>query len=145
MKFFFDTSVLVAAVSVQHVHHAPSLAVYLAGNRNQACCAAHSLAELYAALTRLPGKQSMSCEQALLFLDEINDRLRTVVLDSEEYCSAIADAAAEGLVRGYNLRRPHRTLCHQSKSRDYLYVEHRSLSSPGAGSREKAAHTIESS
>jgi predicted nucleic acid-binding protein len=100
LKFFFDTSVLVAAVSVQHVHHAPSLAAYLAGNKNQACCAAHSLAELYATLTRLPGKQRMSCEQALLFLDEINDRLRTVVLDSEEYCSAIADAAAEGLVGG---------------------------------------------
>jgi len=42
----------------------------------------------------------MSCEQTLLFLDEINDRLRTVVLDSEEYRSTIADAAAEGLVGG---------------------------------------------
>jgi predicted nucleic acid-binding protein len=100
VKFFFDTSVLVAAVSVQHVHHEPSLAVYLAANKNQACCAAHSLAEVYATLTRLPGKQRMSCEQALLFIDEIKDRLRTIVLDSEEYCSTIADAAAEGLVGG---------------------------------------------
>lgn len=100
MKFFFDSSVLVAAVSVQHVHHGPSLAVYLAANKNQAGCAAHSLAEVYATLTRLPGKQRMSSEQSLLFLDEIRDRLKTIVLDSEEYSAAIADAAAEGLVGG---------------------------------------------
>ena len=100
MKLFFDTSVLVAAVSVQHVHHGPSLAVYLAANKNQAGCAAHSLAEVYATLTRLPGKQRMSCEQSLLFLDEIKDRLRTVTLDGDEYSAAIADAAAEGIVGG---------------------------------------------
>jgi predicted nucleic acid-binding protein len=100
VKLFFDTSVLVAAVSVQHVHHGPSLAVYLATNKSQAGCAAHSLAEVYATLTRLPGKQRMSCEQSLLFLDEIRDRLRTVTLDGDEYSAAIADAAAEGIVGG---------------------------------------------
>ena len=100
MRFFLDTSVLIAAVSVQHVHHEPSLAVYLAANKNQAGCAAHSLAEVYATLTRLPGKQRMSCEQTLVFLDEIRNRLKTVVLDGEEYGSAIADAAAEGVLGG---------------------------------------------
>ncbi|HWY54618.1 MAG TPA: PIN domain-containing protein [Terriglobales bacterium] len=100
MRFFLDTSVLIAAVSVQHVHHEPSLAVYLAANKNQAGCAAHSLAEVYATLTRLPGKQRMSCEQTLVFLDEIRNRLKTVVLDGEEYCSAIADTAAEGVLGG---------------------------------------------
>jgi len=100
VRFFLDTSVLIAAVSVQHVHHEPSLAVYLAANKNQAGCAAHSLAEVYATLTRLPGKQRMSCEQTLVFLDEIRNRLKTVVLDGEEYGSAIADAAAEGVLGG---------------------------------------------
>jgi predicted nucleic acid-binding protein len=100
VKFFFDTSVLVAAVSVQHVHHGPSLAIYRTANKNQAGCAAHSLAEVYATLTRLPGKQRMSCEQTLLFLDELRARLKTIVLDGEEYCSTIADAAAEGVVGG---------------------------------------------
>lgn len=100
MKFFFDTSVLVAAVSVQHVHHGPSLAVYLAGNKNQAGCAAHSLAEVYATLTRLPGKQRMSGDQTLFFLDQIKDRLKTIILDNEEYYSAVAEAAAEGVVGG---------------------------------------------
>jgi predicted nucleic acid-binding protein len=100
VKFFFDTSVLVAAVLVQHVHHDPSLAVYLAADKSHACCAAHSLAEVYATLTRLPGRQRMSCEQALLFLDDITDRFTTVALNGQEYCSAIADAAAEGVVGG---------------------------------------------
>jgi len=100
VRFFLDTSVLIAAVSVQHVHHEPSLAVYLAANKNQAGCAAHSLAEVYATLTRLPGKQRMSCEQTLVFLDEIRNRLKTVVLDGEEYGSTIADAAAEGVLGG---------------------------------------------
>jgi len=100
LKFFFDTSVLVAAVSVQHVHHRPSLAAYHVGNKRDAGCAAHSLAEVYATLTRLPGKQRMGCEQTLLFLDEMRDRLRTITLDSDEYYSAIADAAAEGIGGG---------------------------------------------
>ncbi len=42
----------------------------------------------------------MSCEQSLLFLDEIRDRLRTVTLDGDEYSAAIADAAAEGIMGG---------------------------------------------
>jgi predicted nucleic acid-binding protein len=100
VKVFFDTSVLVAAVSVQHVHHGPSLAVYLSAKKAQAGCAAHSLAEVYATLTRLPGKQQMSCEQTLLFLDQIRDRLETVVLNGEEYRSAIEDVAAKGIAGG---------------------------------------------
>jgi len=97
---FFDTSVLVAAVSVQHVHHAPSLKVYLAADKKQAACAAHSLAEVYSTLTRMPGRQRMECNQALLLLDDIQRRVTAVALDAEEYHSAIAAAAAEGIVGG---------------------------------------------
>jgi predicted nucleic acid-binding protein len=100
VKIFFDTSVLVAASSVQHAQHGQSLAVYQQANRNHACCAAHSLAEVYAALTRLPGKQRMSSEQVLLVLDNICEHLATVVLDEKEYRSALAGAAAEGVLGG---------------------------------------------
>jgi len=100
MKVFFDTSVLVAAVLLQNAHHPRSLAAYLAAERKQAYCAAHSLAEVYSTLTRLPGQQRMGCDQALLLLDDIADRLTAVALDPEEYCSTIADAAAEGIVGG---------------------------------------------
>jgi predicted nucleic acid-binding protein len=100
VKFFFDTSVLVASVLIRHEHHERSLTVYRSASHNNSGCAAHSLAEVYATLTRLPGPQRMGCEQALLFLDDMRDRLTTITLDNEEYCSAIADAAAEGVLGG---------------------------------------------
>src|SRR5713101_6334425 len=100
MKYFFDTSVLVAAISVNHIHHAPSQAAYLAAAKNNSSCAAHSLAEVYATLTRIPATQRMSCEQALLFVEDIRERLTTVTLDDNEYFSAITDAAAEGVAGG---------------------------------------------
>lgn len=42
----------------------------------------------------------MTCEQALLFVDDIRERLTTIALDDHEYWSAITDAAAEGIVGG---------------------------------------------
>ena len=97
---FFDTSVLVAAVSAQHIHHVPSLKAYLSADKKQACCAAHSLAELYSTLTRMPGRQRMECDQALLLLDGICSRITAVALDPDEYYSAIAGAAAAGIGGG---------------------------------------------
>jgi predicted nucleic acid-binding protein len=100
MKIFFDTSVLVAASSVHHEHHEPSFSVYQRAPQNDAYWAAHSIAEVYAALTRLPGKERMSGEQALLVLDELREHLSTVVLDENEYHSAITEAAAQGVLGG---------------------------------------------
>ena len=42
----------------------------------------------------------MGGEQALFFLDEIRKRLTIVALDEQDYCSAMASAAAEGVVGG---------------------------------------------
>ena len=42
----------------------------------------------------------MSCEQALLFVEDIRERLTTIALDQDEYFPAIADAAAEGIAGG---------------------------------------------
>jgi len=100
VKYFFDTSLLVAAISVDHVHHATSQAVYLSAAKNHSSCAAHSLAELYATLTRLPGKRRMSDEQALLCVEETRTRLTTVTLEESEYCSVINDSAREGIIGG---------------------------------------------
>src|SRR5438128_614681 len=80
VKFFFDTSVLIAAVLVEHVHHEPSLAAYLKADKKNGCCAAHTLAEVYASLTRLPGPHRIGGDQALLFLEDIRRRLTTITL-----------------------------------------------------------------
>jgi len=42
----------------------------------------------------------MTCEQALLFLEDIRQRFTTVVLDEDEYWTAINEAAAEQIVGG---------------------------------------------
>lgn len=100
MKSFLDSSVLIPVFLDEHIHHAASLALFLSSNKKTADCAAHSLAEVYATLTRIPGPQRASIDQALLILDNIRDRFEIVTLDADEYCSAIADAAAKGITGG---------------------------------------------
>ena len=100
MKSFFDTSVLVASFLDGHEHYEKSFAVLAGANRRNACCAAHSLAELYATLTRLPGKLGLSVDQALLSLDSVTERLEVVSLNVPEYQRAIREAASGGIVGG---------------------------------------------
>jgi predicted nucleic acid-binding protein len=99
VKWFFDTSVLIPVFMEDHEHHEASLRAFIAADRKQACCAAHSLAELYSVLTRLPGNR-LSGEQVLLFLEAIEEHLTVIALDSREYYSAIREAAASGIVGG---------------------------------------------
>jgi predicted nucleic acid-binding protein len=56
VKWFFDTSVLIPVFLEDHEHHELSLAAFVPAEKKRACCAAHSLAEVYAARTRLLGK-----------------------------------------------------------------------------------------
>ena len=100
MKWFFDTSVLIPVFMEDHENHQASLAAFMAADKKRGCCAAHSLAELYSVLTRLPGKHRLSGEQVLLFLEAIEERLAVIALDSREYYSTIREAAAAGIVGG---------------------------------------------
>jgi len=100
VKYFFDTSVLVPAFLDEHIHHEASLAALLNANKKKAFCAAHSLAELYSTLTRLPASHRVSGEQAMLFLSDIAKRLTFIALEAEEYWSAITAAADTGIVGG---------------------------------------------
>ena len=100
MKFFFDTSVLLPCFLEDHEHHEASLSVFLKADQEQGCCGAHSLAELYATATRLPGKHRLSGEQVLLFLGNIRERLTIVTLTADEYYGALDEAAAIGVVGG---------------------------------------------
>jgi predicted nucleic acid-binding protein len=100
MKHFFDTSALLPAFLEDHKHHEPSLKLFLTANKKQSCCAAHTLAEIYSVVTRLPGKHRLSGEQALLFLEEVSARLSLVSLSGEEYYLAAKAAAERGIVGG---------------------------------------------
>ena len=100
MKAFFDTSVLVATFYGDHQHHDASADVFLKFDRNQACCGAHSLAEVYSSLTRMPGKDRISGDQAMLFLTTIRERLTIVSLGASEYFEAIEEASAADVLGG---------------------------------------------
>jgi predicted nucleic acid-binding protein len=100
MNAFFDTSVLVPVFYGDHIHHRASLALFIQFNKSTGCCGAHSLAEVYATLTRMPGKDRISGEQAMLFVSNIRERLSIVALSGEEYADALEASSALGIVGG---------------------------------------------
>ena len=100
MKGFFDTSVLVPVFYGDHVHHSASLNLFIQFDKNTGCCGAHSLADVFSALTRMPGKHRISGEQAMLFIGSIRERLSVVSLTGDEYADALGASAARGIVGG---------------------------------------------
>jgi predicted nucleic acid-binding protein len=100
VKAFFDSSVLVPLFYRDHVHHVPSQELFIQFDPSTGCCGAHSLAEVYATLTRMPGKRRISGEQAMLFIGNIRERLSIVALNSEDYADALQASAALGIIGG---------------------------------------------
>lgn len=100
MKGFFDTSVLIPVFYRDHVHHRPSQELFIQFDRTTGCCGAHTLAEVYATLTRMPGKRRISGAQAMLFIGNIRERLSLVALNGDEYADALVESAAQGIVGG---------------------------------------------
>jgi predicted nucleic acid-binding protein len=83
-----------------HEHHEASLEAFLKADKHQGSCVAYSLAEFYAVVTRLPGRHRLSGEQALLFLQEIRERLTIITLTAQEYFTALQCAAEADIVGG---------------------------------------------
>ena len=100
MMAFLDTSVLVATFFADHEHHSPSLDVFLRYRKGEACCAAHSLAEVYATITRMPPPRRVSADQALLFLGSVREQLTLIALDDAEYFKTMEASADLGLSGG---------------------------------------------
>ena len=97
---FLDTSVLVPAFLTDHPHHSASRDLLRRCSPETAVCTGHSLAEFYATLTRLPAPNRASPQQALRFIENIEQRLGFVSLTSEEYRNLIRLAASEGIAGG---------------------------------------------
>lgn len=100
MDAFLDTSVLVATFYGEHEHHDPSIRVFLGQKKSTGCTAAHCLAETYSVVTGMPGKDRASPHEALLFLNDVRDRLTLVALDEAEYFTVLEGAAADGIAGG---------------------------------------------
>jgi predicted nucleic acid-binding protein len=100
LKAFLDTSVLVAVFYGDHVHHAASLDLFTRFEKTNIACAAHSLFEVYSVITRMPGKQRIGSEQALLFIEDIRERLSIVALTVDEHAKTLLTFAELGVVGG---------------------------------------------
>jgi predicted nucleic acid-binding protein len=100
MKVFFDTSVLLPVFYGDHPRHDESLEIFGAHSRKLAACAAHSVAELYATLTRLPLRPRIEADQAALFIESLRERVTLVSLESDEYLETIAEISRRRLTGG---------------------------------------------
>jgi len=100
VKAFFDTSVLVPVFYGDHEHHAASLSLFLQFTKDDACCGAHTLAEIYSTLTRMPGKYRATADQAMLFVGSVLERLSIIALSAEEYATALDFWSQAGVTGG---------------------------------------------
>lgn len=101
MSIFLDTSVLVAAFWGDHPQHDLSVAIVKTASPGSAFCAAHTVAEVYSTMTRLPVKPPIPPEQALLFVQQIRQLFTVVPLTDEEYFSTVERLAQNGLAKNY--------------------------------------------
>jgi predicted nucleic acid-binding protein len=92
-KVFFDTTVLIAASDGQHPHHPASRPLIAAAAPEANACAAHSLAEVYAVLSRLPGGRRQRPDFAARLVDQLVRKLTVVALSEKEYAKTIQSAA----------------------------------------------------
>lgn len=103
MRFALDTSVIVAAVSTWHEHHAAALGELErrldAGD--EMVVAGHSAAEAYAVLTRLPAPHRLSVGDAhRLILVNFVENAAVIALAADGYRSLLDRARTLGIAGG---------------------------------------------
>lgn len=99
MNIFFDTSVLVAASVQAHPHFLQARQAFLqvAAGEHQGFMSAHSIAEAYAGLTRVPIQPRVHPSQAERILHEnILPHFQVVMIEREDYIAALKRVADAG-------------------------------------------------
>jgi len=100
IESFLDTSVLIAASDATDSRHTQSRCLLAAAAPATTACGAHTLAEVYAVLSRLPSGKKVRPEFAGLLVDQIAARMTVVPLDADEYATTVRKMAAMGLAGG---------------------------------------------
>ena len=103
MKVFCDTNVLVAAFLQGHPHHNSARPVIerVKAGHDDGFVSAHSLAETYAVLTRLPGGDQVAAPVAWqLIAENVLKDFTVVGLSSKDYADTLASAARNGVEGG---------------------------------------------
>lgn len=101
MNVFFDTSVLVAASERSHPHHlqARTAVQRVVAGKDKGSISAHSIAEIYAALTRLPVQPRIhAMEAARIITENILPNFEVVPARKQDYVEALAVTAKGGWV-----------------------------------------------
>ncbi len=99
MVVFFDTSVLVALSTDAHQHfvQASAAVARIVAGKDQGHASQHSIAEVYAALTRLPVVPRIHpLEAANIIRDNILRHFETVAIEKEDYLAALATVSNSG-------------------------------------------------
>lgn len=100
MKVFCNTNILVSAFAEAHPQHHAARPVFerIKAGRDTGFVAAHSLAEAYAVLTRLPGPSHVTPLVAWQVLSEnVLKHCTVIALSAKEYAGTIEAAANQGV------------------------------------------------
>ena len=103
VKVFCDTSVLVAAFVASHEHHARarSLVQQVVDGKVEGVVAAHTLAELYAVLTRLPVVPRITpTEASRMVTDNVVAHFSVQTLSGSDYAALVRKAPGSGIAGG---------------------------------------------
>ena len=101
MNIFFDTTVLIAASVQDHPHHAQALpAVRRAQHRqDKGFISVHSIAEVYATLTRLPVRPRIHpVEAQRILVEDVLPYFEAVLIDPSDYVNALSNIATHGWI-----------------------------------------------
>ena len=101
-RFLLDTSCLVAAVTTWHVHHQATRRELdrREDAGQEAVLAAHSLAEAYSVLTRLPEPHRLRADDALALLEANWARAPLVALSAADYWRVLRRCRDTGISGG---------------------------------------------
>ena len=103
MKVYCDTSVFVAAFLSSHSHHQKADAVLqrIFDKQDIGCCSAHSLAETFSVLLRMPTKPRLKPLSVLNFVEaDIVQNFSLIPLESNDYIESVRALAAINLSGG---------------------------------------------
>jgi predicted nucleic acid-binding protein len=103
MKVLLDSSTLIAAMLPDHVHHGPANAWLSQAKLGTFVCfvSGHSLAEVYAVLTRLPRKPPISPADAWQMLKEnVTSCAQIITLGAGDYSALMAELSQRGISGG---------------------------------------------
>src|SRR5437867_1636573 len=103
MRVFCDTNVFVAASLEVHVHHSAAKAVLQRISRNDDAgfASAHSLAETFSVLSRMPTVPKLTVKDVLAILEKnIIPHFTLVTLLPGDYLEALRALTAKGLGGG---------------------------------------------